>query len=285
MLRPSLRPILAGVMALLITCAGSCRRSEGRFVPKGVQYLGKITEPAIRESSGVAASHRYLDVFWTHNDSGNPNVLYAITRHGSLIGKWCVLGPRFVDWEDITLDPQGDLLLADTGDNGLRREYVRVHRVKEPDPLERKGTVAIEQTWVLSYPKGRRNTEAIIALGTNCYLITKRINESAEVYHSSLSTNNEPIMLELLTEIDVGSPVSSAALSPNLKLLAVMSSAGAFAYRIDGDISHLCGLAPCHLTKFDNRKIEGCTFVPEGLLATSERRYVYLFTDEIFHGK
>src|SRR5262245_45131543 len=205
MLRFSPRLIIAGVMALLIPCGASCRRGEGRFVPKGVQYLGKITEPAIRESSGVTASRRYPDVFWTHNDSGNPNVLYAITRHGSLIGKWRVLGSRFIDWEDITFDPQGDLLLADTGDNGLRREHVRVHRVKEPDLRERNGTVAIEQTWALAYPKGRRNTEAIFVLGTDCYLITKRINASAEVYRFSLCASTQPILLKLVTEIDVGS--------------------------------------------------------------------------------
>jgi hypothetical protein len=31
--------------------------------------------------------------------------------------------------------------------------------------------------------------------------------------------------------------------------------------------------------------IEGCCFVPDGLLATSERRTIFLFTDPAFRGK
>ena len=34
--------------------------------------------------------------------------------------------------------------------------------------------------------------------------------------------------------------------------------------------------------KFKHEHIEGCTFVPEGLLVTAESREIYLFTDEAF---
>jgi hypothetical protein len=260
----------------------SCRREEGTSVPKGVQYLGKITEPAIRESSGVAMSHRYPGVFWTHNDSNNPEVLYAITRNGALIARWRVEGARLWDFEDITFDNDGNLLLADTGDNRLWRKHVAVHRVNEPDPTQGDGTVAINQSWVLSYPSGPRNAEAIFVLGPYAYLITKRLKDPAEVYRFPLLTTTNTVMLELFAELNVGARVSSAALSPDAKILALTSPLGAFAYRINGDILRVNGLKPDHLTPYRNRKIEGCTFVPEGLLTTSETRHMYLFTDDVF---
>jgi hypothetical protein len=41
-------------------------------------------------------------------------------------------------------------------------------------------------------------------------------------------------------------------------------------------------MKPAH-TKFKHEHIEGCCFVPEGLLATAETREIFLFTDPAFH--
>ena len=40
-----------------------------------------------------------------------------------------------------------------------------------------------------------------------------------------------------------------------------------------------------HHTKLKNEHIEGCCFVPEGLLVTSERRMIFLFTDPASRGQ
>jgi hypothetical protein len=286
MKRALFRIICASVVLFLAACGppNRGRHFENSTVPPGVQYLGKIWTWNIFESSGVAASPHYPGVFWTHNDGGGKNydVLFAIKRDGSYIGRWKVTGSRLADWEDITVDAHGDLLIGDIGDNHFQRRHIMVHRIKEPDPGKGSGTVPIEQTWILTYPKGPRNTEAMFTLGTNCYLITKRAPEPTEVYRFALSTNKEPQTLELIAELDIATPVAGAALSPDARTLALVAAAGAFAYRIDGDVERLRGLAPCHLTKFPNLRIEGCTFVPEGLLATSETRHVYLFTNEVF---
>jgi len=125
----------------------------------------------------------------------------------------------------------------------------------------------------------------MFTLGTNCYLISKRAPEPAEVYRFALSTNKGSQTLELIAELDIGTPVTGAALSPDASTLALITLAGAFAYRIDGNVEQLGVLAPCHVTKFPNLLIEACTFVPEGLLATSETRHMYLFTNDIFRNK
>jgi hypothetical protein len=273
----------AGIAILLllpygIWCWRHCR------VPAGVQCLGKITEPALHQCSGVAVSRHYADVFWVHNDSGNPEVLYAITRTGALIGKWRVTGRRFFDWEDIALDDAGNLFLADTGNNRMRRRTVSVHRVKEPDPAKREEEVAIEYSWRLQYPNGPRDAESLFLLGNNGFLVTKRPTNSAEVYRFPLTPTTNILTLELVAELSIGTSITGAAVSPDGKVLALVSPVGAFAYRIDGDVSRVQRLTP-HLTKFKNLKIEGCTFTPEGLLTTSETRGIHLFTNDVFRVK
>lgn len=273
--------LTAGAVALPIAAGVPVIWHHGGFLPAHVKHLGKITEPEIRECSGVVASHRYPGVFWTHNDSGNREVLYAIRRNGTLIGTWPITDAHFVDWEEITFDTEGNLLLADTGDNHCWRRHGYIHRVKEPDPTKPSGPITIEHSWILTYPNGPRDVEAIFVLGDFCHLITKSTSGPAEIYRFALSVGTNPIDLEPIGKLNVGSRVSGAALSPDAAVLALVSSAGAFAYRMDGNVASLPSLVP-HFSRLKNRKVEGCTFVPEGLLATSEARHIYLFTDEAF---
>ena len=62
-----------------------------------------------------------------------------------------------------------------------------------------------------------------------------------------------------------------------------MAKNGAYVFRIDGDVASVVKTKPHH-TKLKNEHIEGCCFVPEGLLVTSERRNIFLFTDPAFRG-
>ena len=42
--------------------------------------------PRLEELSGLAESHRYKDVFYSIEDSGNENVVYVINKNGTLKG-------------------------------------------------------------------------------------------------------------------------------------------------------------------------------------------------------
>jgi hypothetical protein len=90
------------------------------------------------------------------------------------------------------------------------------------------------------------------------------------------------LTLELVAATKIESPVAGADISPDGRLLALVAKSGAFVYRIDGDVAK-AGKRKVYQTKFRHEHIEGCCFVPEGLLATAESREIYLFTDEPFH--
>lgn len=265
----------------MLVLAGACWQLLGKTSPQGARYLGRMKAEEIKESSGVARSTRYPDVLWTHNDSGNPEILFAIKRDGTLLGKWPVTGARLVDWEDMAFDGRGNLLLADTGDNRRTRTQIRIHRVKEPDPHRHQGDVPVEHSWVLQHPNGPRDVEGLFVIGNDGFLITKRAEATAEIYRFSLDPSVTSQTLQLVTEIDVGSPLTGAAISADKNWIALVAHGAAFAYQIDGDVTRARGEAT-HAIRFKKRRIEGCTFVPEGLLATAETGRIYLFTNQIF---
>ncbi len=105
-------------------------------IAPGVRLLARMSDLRIKESSGVVASRRFPNVFWTHNDGGGPKkqVLYAIDRQGKTLASFPVTGATFHDWEDIAIDDAGHLYLGDIGNNDSKRDTLAVYEIDEPDP-------------------------------------------------------------------------------------------------------------------------------------------------------
>ena len=72
-------------------------------------------------------------IFWVHNDSGNPPLLFAIRGDGRIVRQFRLAVPN-LDWEDIAIDDQGHLYLGDIGNNTGRLPLRVIYRIDEPDP-------------------------------------------------------------------------------------------------------------------------------------------------------
>ncbi len=274
------------MLCALSACGAQTKSSlpKGRKVAPGVLALGRMANPRITESSGVVVSRRDTNVLWTHNDGGGKRqILYAISRAGVPLADYHVTGALLDDWEDIAVDDRGHLFLGDIGDNDLNRSTIAVHQVEEPElTANRNGIVRVTRSWNLRYPEGRFNSEALIVWGESGYVITKVFDDArAELYRFSLTNSAGIQTLQRVGEMRIEAPVTGAGISADGRLLGVVSKAGAYVYRIDGDLVRAT-LGKPYRTKFDDAHIESCAFVPEGLLATSEARIIYLFTDEPF---
>src|SRR6185436_17488446 len=117
------------------------------------------------------------------------------------------------------------------------------------------------------------------------YVISKVFdNARAQIFRFPLKDAKEPVTLELVATTKIESPVTGADISVDGKRLGIVAKNGAYVYRIDGDVSHVIRGKFTHV-KFKDEHIEGCTFVPEGLLVTSEDRDIFLFTNAAFRGK
>ena len=91
---------------------------------------------AVTESSGLAASYREPQIFWTHNDSGDGPRLFAFNLDGECLAEVTLSGVRANDWEDMCsfqVDGKPYLAVADVGDNSRGRKSVTLFVMEEPD--------------------------------------------------------------------------------------------------------------------------------------------------------
>jgi hypothetical protein len=276
----------ASILFCLLSACSARTASFPRPVDDGVMEIGRIQHPAINESSGVVVSRRDTNLFWTHNDGGGrKQVLYAMTRTGQSLGEFFVIGAPLNDWEDIAADNRGHLFVADTGNNDAKRNRIAVYQLDEPDLTKaRSGTAPIKRAWPLRFPKKPFDCESLFVWEDYGYVISKVFDDAkAELFRFSL-TNTAEQTLERVAELPIDSPVTGADISQDGKLVGVVAKNGAYAFRIHGDPGRINDHKPHH-TKLKDEHIEACTFVPDGLLATSEAREIYLFTDEAFISK
>jgi hypothetical protein len=160
-------------------------------------HLVNLENRSIKESSGIAASQRNTNIFWTHNDSGDGPFIYAFDRQGKHHGVWRVAGAGAVDWEDMAIGPgpkrgRSYLYIGDIGDNLKKRDQITVYRVAEPriTPKDSSSTVqnplGTEAADVirLKYPDGKHDAETLLIhpLTGDLYVITKVRGAAARVY-------------------------------------------------------------------------------------------------------
>lgn len=123
-----------------------------RFIAAGLSMLGAglapspgaaaetlnwLSEPALGELSGLAASGRVPNAFWAHNDSGHRAELFLVAATGELLDRVTLPAVAARDWEDIaafTVQNQPWLAIADTGDNFALRKEVAILLLPEPLP-------------------------------------------------------------------------------------------------------------------------------------------------------
>jgi hypothetical protein len=238
-----------------------------------------ITEldPAIPESSGAIPSRRNPDLFWTHNDSGNPPELFAVDRKGHVVAKVTVAAKNH-DWEDIAADAEGRVYIADIGDNAGQRKSVFVYRLPEPDAAHPPaGPVAVERTWELVYPDKPIDAEALFIRGDFGFVIDKRRDFGhARLFRFPLDAPaGQPVKLEHVADFAFRNPVTAADCTPDGKRLAVLSVGGWFVFDLADDPKQPAGFSMTVEAQdlFTDIHAEAICFDgPDGLLITSESR-------------
>jgi len=182
--------------------------------------LGAVNAFEITEASGLVASRQNPGVLWTHNDSGYPGTLFAISTNGSLLAAYTIPNAFFGNFEDIALGPgpnpeQQYLYLGDIGDNFLGRASIRVLRCAEPaiygyqDANPRFETVPAAQEIGLVYPDGPFNAEALMVdpLTGDLFIATK-LTDSSRIYRATRAEldGGGPVELTFIREISFAKP-------------------------------------------------------------------------------
>jgi len=140
--------------------------------------------PELNEISGLALLND--TVLIAINDSGNTPDIFFLSLDGSIIKKTRVSSAENTDWEDITMDNQGNLYIADVGNNANNRKDLHFLKVDALKAFENEVIIADEISFSYEdqneFPPLKSNLnfncEAVFWDADSLYLLTK--NESKE---------------------------------------------------------------------------------------------------------
>jgi hypothetical protein len=188
-------------------------------------------------------------VLWAIRDRGGQdrpgrpqNALYAYKVTDGQVGK-VAGGAAFKavpmpvparDWEDIGRDSQGNLWIADIGNNECDRSDTALLKVREPDPAA-SGPAKLLATYRYRFPDppagcAGRNAEAMFLVGGVPYLIDKAAPST--VYRFPTLDPGGTVTLERVGELAGGvRNLSGADLSGDHRLLAVDTHTTLYVYQ------------------------------------------------------
>ena len=162
----------------------------------------EFSSKGLKEVSGCAVSRRSPNRVWVHNDSGDGPLVFPIDLSTGSVGQAVTLdGIDIEDPEDIAITSSGDLILADIGDNAVRRSSIQLYRFAEPAA----NATSVKPTRIdLRYPDGPHNAEALAvsADAESAFVITKEPSGVAGMYRADLTATSEQV-LTLIGQITI----------------------------------------------------------------------------------
>lgn len=177
--------VIATTLALAACDVAGARNRwarDGEPVLRDGTRTGRLADKKLDEASGAVASVSEPGVFWSQNDSGNDEYLFAYDSTGRALGRVLVRGAKDRDWEALASGPCAEgqcITIGDVGDNMARRDEVTLYQIAEP--LHTAVSVPALRTLSIRYADGAHDVEAMYAGpdGT-LWLITKRPERGAD---------------------------------------------------------------------------------------------------------
>jgi hypothetical protein len=258
----------------------------------------------VDESSGIVASRTYPGIFWTHEDNGYSNNIYAVDATGDFVFKTDVSGSKNVDWEDIAIDDEGFLYIADTGNNTNDRKDLLVYKVKEPNPYDEAATASVESRIRFRYPGQQAfpdpldlnyDSEALFYADETLYLLTKnRSDTTTDLYRFPSLSSTVEVELEFVSSFELtydlqseGSKVTAADVHPDENCLAVLAYHAIILFErpAQGDDWLSVHRKTIGLDQSISLQAEGITFFEDHLVFTNEEGQLHhfysVFSDDV----
>jgi hypothetical protein len=118
------------------------------------------------------------DAFWMLNDSGNAPSVFLVKEDGTIVRELRI-DAKNNDWEDITMDAEGNLYIGDFGNNANDRKNLRILKIKKKD-LKSKKKIKVEKIY-FSFPEQKKfppkkkyyDVEGFFAWKGSFYVFTK----------------------------------------------------------------------------------------------------------------
>lgn len=239
------------------------------------EALCRVGDERLPELSGLAADGRRL---YAVNDGGSSLEIFVLGRNCAV--RRVISAPIDpYDIEDMALAPDGTFWLADTGDNGRRRDTIAVLKVSPT------GRAVLYR---LTYPDGRHDAEALLLDRAGVpHVVTKNVFGRSGVYRPARALSAPgPTPLKLVGKVVIadtetpGEPVGGAgsllvtggAVNADGTVIALRTYTDAYLYPVsDGNLATALGAEPVRVPLPGEGQGEAVAFEPDGtLLSASE---------------
>ena len=218
----------------LFSCASEEREPvdpESLAIPAVTLTPSEKLDKDVDESSGIAKSRTYSDVYWLHNDSGDKSVIYPMSLNNEdLKNSVKIPGIKNNDWEDITIDDYGSIIIGDFGNNKNGEGPFSLYKFLEPDPYKgiMRGTV---DTYLFVYPDysdtpetKNFDCEAVFWFSGKIYLLTKHWSDLKTTLYRFDSLETDKILKpSRITDFEIYGMVTGAEASHDMSKLAVIT--------------------------------------------------------------
>lgn len=219
--------------------------------PVEIESYASLQAPANLEPSGLVKSRLWPDVYWAHNDSGDEPRIFAVRRDGTIYESaryGAAHGVHIpdavnVDWEDITTDDEGHLIIGDFGNSEQNdRRDLCLYFIFEPHPSV--GQTSVLRKVFFSYPDQTEvpsplrnfDAEALFFANGHCYILTKHRSDSGTTLYRLDSL--EPDTTNPLTKLDsfdIKGRVTAADASQDGRRLAILTYTGVWVFDASAD--------------------------------------------------
>jgi hypothetical protein len=260
------------------------------YVP--LHLVRHLDDGPAKENSGIVKSRTHADLYWLLNDSGDEPRIYPVHATGEsylpapedAAGDHSKLGALLdraqnVDWEDIAVDDQGHVIVADLGNGHNDRQDLCLYFVEEPAPTASQAIV--RKKVVVQYPDQTSfpadedhfnfDCEAIFTVDNVVYVLTKHRSDNLTRLYRLDDMQAESATLTYVDEFDTHGGVVAADCSEDGLQLAVMTYQDIWLFRradqhqsfFDGEI--LWG-------PYLSKQIEAVTFQDEKTLLLADEQ-------------
>lgn len=235
---------------------------------------GVVENPELLEISGIAASSRFDDVFYAHNDSSDSSRFFALSTSGANLATYVVDDAQNDDWEDVARArcASGDCLyMADIGDNDRSRASYSIYIIGEPDSVEPGEHTLPSQSVSFVYPDGAHDAEVLLVhpLTGLVTIVTKEDEGPASIYE--LDALVPDAMLTAVARGELEPPKGSSkftggAIHPDATGILLRTKTRLFYYPMDPDQTAAAALRgdACQLELADEAQGEAVTWLRSG---------------------
>lgn len=192
----------------------------------------------LKEVSGIIYTEKD-NLFWTLEDSGNPNKIYGLNVNNGLVEQTITIENTLnVDWEDITKDSEGNLYIGDFGNNDNSRKDLGIYKINKNSLKQENAVPAYKISF--SYPEQKEfppkktamffDVEGFFEYKNNFYLFTKNRSKGFDGTAFLYKIPNKPgfhqaVLMDEFKTCDNYNHcvITSAAISPDVSKVVLLA--------------------------------------------------------------